>query len=397
MRLLKKVSIHTIAIILFILIVASPLARASEEAASRHNERGIQKLNIKDFRGAIIEFKEALRYLPSEKTIKANIAAAYNNYGFSLMKSGDTKNAIFQFEQALYYDSENPYTLYNAAQANYLSQNIEKTKEYLEKAQKIDPTIKGLSELLEKVDSEEKVEKDFERNETMHFIMASSSDVPIEKTSYVRIYLEEAYGNIGMFLDHYPDRKTVVLLFSGENYDKLLRNKPYWTMGIYDGKVRIPVEKFKHTDENIITIIYHEYAHAVIYDLVGDKCPLWISEGIASKAETFAKKKNDVLIKKYLRRFGIIPFYNIPEKFTSIDNKHIATLLYVESYLFVEFIINRRGYSGLRDLLLRLRGGENYITALSAIFGEDAPNIQKEWTIFVKEQYGLSKLEEYSE
>lgn len=369
----------------------------SSEAAYRNNTEGIEELKVGNYKKAIDKLKTAHYYLPENEAIRKNLAIAYNNYGFSLMKKDELNLAIQQFENSLYYDSGNAYTFYNTGQAYYRLQNMGKAREYLNRAYGINPKLKGLKELLYKVSNEAKVEEEFEKNETMHFIMASAQNVPVEKTSYVRIYLEEAYGRIGMFLDHYPQNKTVVLLFSGDQYDKLLRNRPYWTMAIFDGKVRIPSEKFKYTNEEIVKIIYHEYTHAVIYDLMKGRCPLWLNEGIASKAETFVEEKNKTLMRKYIEEFGFIPFYNISTNFSKKKDKNTVTLLYIESYLFVEFLVRRIGYSGIKNMLMQIKSGGNYLTAILPMFNEDIEAVEREWEDFVRSEVGINTLRKYGE
>jgi len=370
-------------------------AAASQEAAYRYNSQGLVKLKTGNYKGAIEDLKTAHRYLPASKKITKNLAVAYNNYAFHLMRKGDVNRAIEQFENALYYDKENPYTLYNIGQAYYRTQDMSRARDYLEEAYAINPRIKGLKDLLEKAGRETAVEEGFDRIETMHFIVAAARDVPVNKTSYIRTYLEEAYGRVGMFLDHYPKQRTVAVLFSEDNYDKLLNNMPHWTLALYDGKVRIPVNRFKYTDEEIIKIIYHEYAHVVVRDITRGNCPMWLNEGIAGIAEGFAEPKEKHAFGRYIERYGIIPLWSMPEDFSVVRNRDIVTLLYMESYLLVEFIIKRSGRTGLRKLLMYLGKGADIRSALAAVTGMDIPQFEKAWEKYVSLEYGIRDMKYY--
>lgn len=384
---LDKTLISVFAIVLA--CAAAKPAEASQEAAYRHNSQGLVKLKTGNYKGAIEDLKTAHRYLPANTKITKNLAVAYNNYAFHLMGKGDANRAIEQFENALYYDGENPYTLYNLGQAYYRVQNMARARDYLEKAYTINPEIKGLKDLLEKAGRETAVEKEFDRIETMHFIVAAARDVPVSKTAYIRTYLEEAYGRIGMFLDHYPKQKTVAVLFSEDKYDELLNNMPHWTLALYDGKLRIPVNRFKYTDEEIIKIIYHEYAHAVVRDITAGNCPMWLNEGIAGMAEGFAKQKEKAAFGGYIEKYGIIPLWNIPPDFSGVKNRNIVTLLYMESYLLVEFIIKRSGRTGIRKLLMYLGKGADIRSALAEVTGMDMPQFEKAWEKYVSQEYGI--------
>ena len=372
--------------------IASQFAYASQEAAYNHNSEGLAKLNAKDFKSAIKEFKEALRYAPSSKKIKANLAVAYNNYGFTLMKQDELREASLQFENGLYYDPDNPYTLYNLAQVYYRLQKVQKAKECLERAKGLGSDIAGVDTLLNRIEGEAKVEGKFDKNETMHFIMASSPDLSVDKTSYIRTYLEEAYGRMGMFLDHYPRNKTVAVLYSEDNYSNMLGDRPHWALAVFDGKVRIPVNKFKFTNEQVIKIIYHEYAHAVVHDIAGGGVPLWLNEGIASRAESFAQPKNMALAGKYIEEFGIIPVWQMPSDFGAVGDRKIATLLYMESYLYVDFILRRVGYTGLKDILNYIGDGKSVEYAIGKVMGMNMREFQKEWEKYIQSQLGIQKV-----
>ena len=379
----------------FCLLFIPHAAFPSREAAFRHNMEGVRKLKSGDYKGAIADLKAAHRYSPSSKPILKNLAVAYNNYGFYLMSKDQLNPAIEQLENSLYYDPENPYALYNIGQAYYRVQNMPRAKLYLEKASKLEPGIKGMKPLLRKISGESEVEKGFDKIETMHFIIAAAPKISVSKISYIRTYLEEAYGRIGMFLDYYPKNKVVVILYSEDNYGKLLKHRPHWTLALFDGKVRIPVNKFKYTDEEVIKIIYHEYAHAVVYDIAKDKCPLWLNEGIAGKAESFAVPKDRELFGKYIEKLGLIPFRKIPGDFSKIKSRNTATLLYMESYLLVDFIVKKAGYSGLKDILLYLGKGADIRYAIVKVLERDVGQFEKEWERYVIENCGIEKLKYY--
>jgi tetratricopeptide (TPR) repeat protein len=382
-------------ICVFILIVSQFLMNtcvASQEAAYKYNEEGLRKFKQNDFHGAIESFKAAALYDPANKSIRNNLAVTYNNYAFSLMKSGQLNSAIDNFERGLYYDPDNPYTLYNLGQAYYKVQNMQLAQNCLERAVKLKPDLKGAAALLERINGEISVEKGFERTDTMHFIIASSRDIPVSSFSYIRTYLEEAYGRIGMFLNHYPKNKVVVILYSEVNYGALLKGRPHWTLAVFDGKVRIPVNKFKYSNEEVIRIIYHEYAHAALFDMIRDRCPLWLNEGVAGRAEDFAGPRDKELIKKYISRFGLTPISSIPGNFTNIKDMNIATTLYLESYLLVDFIVRRTGYAGLNTMLTYLGGGGNIDGAIQEVFREDISSFEKGWKRYLIENYGIDNL-----
>ncbi len=379
-------------LILGLCVLFSKPALAESEAAYNYNEQGMSFMRGKKYQKAINAFKTAHNYLPYNQNISKNLAIAYNNYGFSLMMKGELPRAIEQFENALYFNPDDPFTLYNLGQAYYKSQNLPKAKEFLEKTNKLKPDLKGAKALLDKVNREVNVERSFDKLNTMHFIVAFSKDLPVENLSYIRTYLEEAYGRIGMFLDYYPKDKTVAVLYSDSNYRNLLNNRPHWTMAIFDGKVRIPVNKFKCTSRDVIKIIYHEYAHSIVRHITGGNCPLWLNEGIASKAEDFAEPKDKKIIKDYIERFGITPVWSIPGNFSKLKDMNIATLMYIESYLLVDFVLKKGGRSVLMDILTSLGRQENITAVLEREFKEPLREFETKWENYLQSTYNIDAI-----
>jgi TPR repeat protein len=367
----------------------APKASASQKAAYRHNQQGLIKLKAKDFKGAIRDFRTAHRLSPYNESIRYNLGAAYNNYGFYFLQRGNLKQAIEQFEKAFHYDTQNAYTLYNLGQTYYRMQNMERAREYLEKAYAINPRIKGLRQLLEKTKKETKLESSFRRIQTSHFIIAASPGVSAENISRVKSYLEDAYSRVGMMLDHYPRSKVVAVLYSERDYDNLLKNKPHWTLAIFDGKVRLPISGNRYTYEDMAKIIYHEYAHAVVYDMVKNNCPLWLNEGIASMAEELVQPKDKTLFRQYVEKYGFIPFTRLPNSSVTIKDQRIATLAYMEFHMLADFILKRKGRSGLRRILHILAKGHNIAYAIKRTFGFNMLEFEQAWLVYIKQEYGI--------
>lgn len=366
---------------------------ASQEAAYKNNEEGLIKLRARDYEGAIESLKKAHRYEPASEAIKKNLGVAYNNYGFDLMSKGDSDAAIEKYQYSLSYDPENAYTLYNLGQAYYRKQDMARAKDYLNKAHQRDPSLPGAAALLEKITAEEATERAFDTFETAHFVIAASGGVAAGDFSLIKIYLEEAYGRIGKLLNHYPRRRTAVVLYSEEDYQQLLGGRPHWTMAIFDGKVRIPVNKLKYNKDDVIKIIYHEYTHVVIHDSAGDApVPLWLNEGTASWMEDFVAPKNRDFMRSYIEKYGFVPFASIPNDFTNINDPEIATLMYIESYLLVDYIIAREGDKGLQKILKSISAGNDVSLALLSVFKEGPEEFQKKWEQFIINSYNIKKL-----
>lgn len=386
--------IFLLAALFFLFFFAHPARGLSEEAAFRHNEKGIEYLENGDFRSAVAELRSALGYQPGNERIRENLAIAYNNHGFDLMQSGRLDLAIDKFERSYQLFPYNPYTVYNLGRAYYQLQRVDLAERYLIEAYELSEDIPGLKNLLDRVRSERAVEEEFNTYQTAHFIVAFSDELDMTKLSRVRSYLAQAYDQVGMLLDHYPENKVVVLLYTEQEYRDVLGRQPHWALALFDGKLRIPAGRFAGEDTiSLKEIIYHEYAHAVVYDIVGDRCPRWLNEGIASKAETLVERKDIQIVEDYLEKYGLIPFARLPDDFSVIDSAELMTFAYINSYLAVAFILDRYGRGALRDILEYLGRGLGVHQALHLVAGEDPEEIEKRWESFVSSRYARGDLQ----
>ncbi len=393
-----KISISNIAIAVFFIFLgalyeAPAHGSRSQRRAFEHNQQGISYLESGEFQNAIREFRSGLRYIPSSQELRENLAIAFNNYGFELMTDGRLDLALDKFMEAYHFFPHNEYTVYNLGRAYYKTQDLAKAQKYLEKAFEINSRLKGLEGLLEKVRAEKAIEKNFDTYTTPHFLIAASPGVDVRKVSHVRGYLEEAYGQVGRFLDHYPRNRIIVLLYTDHEYQTVLGDRPYWALALFDGKLRIPADIYSASGVSLREIIFHEYAHAVVYDIAADRCPRWLNEGIASKAESLVERRDEDLIKEYIDLFGLLSFWDLPADFSDIPSAEIKTLVYITSYLAVEFLISRYGYDSIRDTLDHLADGADIQNALYAAVGEEIKNIDPLWKRFVRSRYTFRDIE----
>ena len=58
---------------------------------------------------------------------------------------------------------------------------------------------------------------------------------------------------------------------------------PEWVAGVYDGRVRIPLDDL-YGDTHLSDTVRHELVHAFV-DRLSTRCPAWLNEGLAQWVE----------------------------------------------------------------------------------------------------------------
>lgn len=367
-------------------------AGTAYQDAYEYNEKGIKLMQQGNFADAIANLKTANSYSPQDERIRHNLSNALSNYANNLLGQGYNQGAIEQFEQALYYDPNNTFALFKLAMLYYNDQKLIKAKEYFQRLRQLNSSIPQVEAMLQKLNNEINVESDLRSLDTIHFIIVVSPGADINQVSNIRIHLENAYSRISALLNHYPSRKTTAIIYPNPNAAAAFANTPHWTAAVFDGKLRIPTFQAGADDSIIAKIIYHEFAHALLFDLVGNRCPSWLNEGFAVNCEESISSKDPRFYKAYVEKFGITPLSQIPADFSSIGNINVAHIIYMESFFAVKFIINKAGWSGFNNLLKELNQGSDINSALLKIIGINWDGLNKEVLYYIKSNLGLSEV-----
>jgi len=143
-------------------------------------------------------------------------------------------------------------------------------------------------------------------------------------------------------------------------------------LGLYDGKIRVPVFGVARFSPPIVSILSHELAHAMIADATGDKAPGWLHEGLAQRLEMRPERVNRV---GDLVRWGT--YLSLPaleEVLRSHPDPDLVAAAYAQAEWLVHFLERRFGRKAIGVLLESYRTGrsteEAVLAATSLSMGE---------------------------
>ena len=124
----RSIAVYSLLIIVFLTVGCSK----SEDLAPAHYDKGVILLQAKDYKGAIIEFKNALQLDP-------RLAKAHYQLGLAYIELEDAVNAYRQLEMASQVDPSNVDAIVKAAEMLFLGNEIVESRTRLKKALAIDP------------------------------------------------------------------------------------------------------------------------------------------------------------------------------------------------------------------------------------------------------------------
>ena len=79
-------------------------------------------------------------------------------------------------------------------------------------------------------------------------------------------------------------RKIDVVLYSPEQF-KTVTRLPAWAVGIYDGRIKVPLGGTAATADDLERVLEHELVHAIVAAIAGPTVPAWLNEGLATALE----------------------------------------------------------------------------------------------------------------
>ena len=157
--------------------------------------------------------------------------------------------------------------------------------------------------------------------------------------------MEAAYRQVGGLFQQFPDGPIPLVLYPQGSFHE--QGHASWTAGVYDGKIRLPVEGAAAQTLAFKGTLFHEYAHALFHRSTrGATGPTWLNEGFAEIAKLRGDPGPKLLCQASVHSF---PLKSLQGGFGRLDRRN-ARYAYLEARHALERIIERHGEEGVRNL-----------------------------------------------
>lgn len=137
-------------------------------------------------------------------------------------------------------------------------------------------------------------------------------------------------------------------------------------LGLYDGKVRVPLGDVAEFNPFVVSLLTHELAHALITEKTGDQAPRWFQEGLAQHVEMVQEGVNPVA--GYRDKENLLSLRLLETAITSLSPALVA-IGYDESRWTLHYVEHRYGQAGIHRLLDAYRAGKSTDQAIPAALG----------------------------
>jgi len=374
---------------------------------------------------AINSEKQALRYDPENIIIKEQLATFYNNYGLRYAASNEYNSAMDNLEYALDYSPySNPLNknLYNVmlqyadssqkkknyrkalrlskdaielfpemssayvftGNIYYNQDNFSDALEYWDMALERDPENDNLSERIEKLKRESSVENGFGTKRKSYFRIRFDKELDSDYVALISDILEDARASLRREFHLDLDEVVPVVVYADEQFEAATE-QPHWTQGLYDGKIRVKSQDISRGDEILRRILFHEYAHAIIFINYGNNIPVWLHEGFAQYNEPGPgiSPADIKFLAGYIKRNGQFSIEALSVMFDNKTNQDDSRAAYIQARLFFTYLMESYSKYRIKRLLKEIEEGNTWQEALKEVYHKNINRIDKDFNSYL--------------
>ncbi len=300
--------------------------------------------------------------------------------GYALFGQKAYFEAEVELQEARAMGEPDAQILYLLGEIFYTTDRMYEALDVLESAQQYDAENHAVNAMLEKVRRELAVEKEMDKEYGGHFVVTFDGEQNEELGAEVLEVLEDAYNWIGSQLDHYPEERVTVILYSQRQFSQLT-NSPDWAGGLYDGKIRLPVGGIDSISDQVRGLLYHEYMHVVLRDIAGNNLPTKKKKKKKKKKEPESGELDISLYRQARENQQLFALSSLEGSFQKLSGMQVF-LAYQQSYAVVRFLLDDYGWQPLRDLLFALGEGQSISQAFDAalgVYGLSYDSFEERW------------------
>lgn len=301
-------------------------------------------------------------------------------WGQQWLLGGKGETAKVKLLEALRDDERNDVACEMLGKIYFDQGDYRQAEAYLRQAVNLRPGDAELRKRLEQVQNESLLDNDLRARKRGKFRVEFSGPEEYDLAREVFDILDDARGEIGRLFDFYPAESLLVKVYSPE-HAKALSMGPHWAAGFYDGKIRVRADDIRRGGDALRDLLYHEYAHAVLFFLTRHNIPTWLNEGLAQYAEPgqALTAQEERKVRHWLSKGQYIPMGRLEGSFVGM-NAEQAGQVYTESKLFVAFLVKGFGEYKLRRFLRKLGEGADVEKAAEEAYGYPMTELEIQWT-----------------
>ena len=302
-------------------------------------------------------------------------------------------------QQALVKQPPDADLLETAAQIAFYRGDYQKSLDLIKQCLEVggdDPNRSGLALFIEQTLN---VLASFQRYETPHFVIFLDRTQDGILVDYLTDTLEKTYAVMALQFGFQPREKVRVELFPD--------TRAFYqasTLSVRDIEVTGAVGLTKFNKLQFVSpralmygyrwldAVSHEYMHYLIVKMTANNAPIWFHEGLAKYEETrwrngpsYLSMLYQTLLAEAQAEHHLIAFAKMEPSLIHLETPEEVQLAYAQAACAIEFIINKAGYEGLKQVMDAMARNEKRGSkdAIKEVLGLDVSQFEEQWAQFL--------------
>jgi hypothetical protein len=241
----------------------------------------------------------------------------------------------------------------------------------------------ALQERIVQVRTEQKLAGRFESFASAHFDVRFPPERQDNFGREAARVLEAERVRLARWLAARDDLKTTVQILFFEEFRRTYGSGGD-VLGLYDGKIRVPLAGVGRFGPFVVSIVTHELSHALIADLTKDNAPRWFQEGLAQHLEMRRFRPNYIM--QYQAQGALLSLPMVEAVLERFPDPYFVEQAYQESEWAVAYIDAKWGVEGLKKLMGAYREGLFGDGALQKALGVDTAGLSRDFVAWSLKQ-----------
>lgn len=234
---------------------------------------------------------------------------------------------------------------------------------------------KPLFSMIPRIRMERQLAEDYETHSSRHFLVrypAGTNRYFVEQLTEV---LEKEVTRLQAWIPYLPSEPVEVHLFPFREFFQHY-SQGGEAIGVFDGKVRVPLAELPSLHPSVVAILTHELAHALITGATGDRAPAWFQEGLAQHVQMMRTQVNP--IPDYQREGKLVAFPLLDPIFDGRSDPLFVELAYDEAAWALHYVEQRHGRRAIHRLLDAFHRGLPTEPAIAEVFDKTLPEFDRD-------------------
>ena len=340
-------------------------ARDRQQRAAAANDRALEFSGRREFAAAVRLLEQAHRDVPGDSVITRSLAYTYGDLSLSRLKQGRLPESRDYIAKALAVRDRDAVLWFVKAEVCDRMGQADSARSALARAEALGGMTPAVQQRLARLKRDLAVQSFFQSGGSGHFDIRFEGAENRDFANAVLVLLEDARDRVGRDLGWQVDRTTTVILYSDRQFADVTR-LPSWTGAVFDGTIRVPAAGYREDKAVLAAVLAHEFTHAALFDISGNHCPVWFSEGLAQLEEG---RPPEPLY---------TPLAGLTGPFTAMNGEQ-AQQAYRASLSAVAFLAREHDRGFIRIMLEKMRSGQDFNAAFVATYNGTVAEFEEHW------------------